>query len=86
MRRFTWEVYAEIIDLCPMIYTRLIQASGANTRTMNRCFDLGLIEKKESKGEGNDTYRKIVYIVHPTEKGKMFKSFVRNIQEMLKNE
>ncbi len=81
--RHKWEVYAEIINLCPMQYTRLIRAVGTTTKVVNECFDLGLI--KREKTANDDSYRrKTIYMVHSTEKGELLRSYVRSIREMLR--
>jgi len=80
--RLKWEIYADIIELCPMIYTRILGAANVNVKMFDACYKLDLVKKV--KTVDSDSSRKEVIMIQKTDKGKVFEAHVRAIQELLR--
>lgn len=81
MKRHRFETYRDVVEACPMIYTRLLKATKTNTDILAFIVHKGLVERRREKNW--DSTRKEVWMVYATEKGSVFAEYVNNIEGLL---
>lgn len=85
MTRTTFEVYADVIEICPEIFTRIIQRTNISNSMAKKIINLGLVERKLGPGPSDVlNTRDQVYWVYVTDRGKEFLYHFRAIQKLLR--
>ena len=79
--RRIFQIYRDMVELCPRIYTRLLHATNTTSDIYEEAEKHGLVTRRKEKNE--DSTRKTVWMVYATPKGKTFAGYVNTMEEMI---